>query len=210
MNHKILIADDHSIVRSGLKYLIKEMLPFSLCEEARNGDEVFTHTKRNKFDLLILDINMPYTDSFTLINNLLAHDSTLKILIFTMNAESIYAERLFKLGVLGFLHKEVNSNFEIMNAINTVLNNKVYLNKDSKLLATKNISLSTEEKSPFEKLTNREFQIAQSIINGDTQAQIIETFKLHPSTISTHKANIFEKLGIESIQDLLELHKMYN
>jgi len=153
---------------------------------------------------------MPYTDSFTLINNLLAHDSTLKILIFTMNAESIYAERLFKLGVLGFLHKEVNSNFEIMNAINTVLNNKIYLNKDSKLLATKNISLSTEEKSPFEKLTNREFQIAQSIINGDTQSQIIETFKLHPSTISTHKANIFEKLGIESIQDLLELHKMYN
>ncbi len=97
-----------------------------------------------------------------------------------------------------------------MNAINTVLNNKIYLNKDSKILATKNISLSTEEKSPFEKLTNREFQIAQSIINGDTQSQIIETFKLHPSTISTHKANIFEKLGIESIQDLLELHKMYN
>jgi two-component system invasion response regulator UvrY len=207
-NKRILIGDDHSIVRSGLKYLIKEMLPFSYCEEAGDGDEVVNYVKKTDYDLVIIDVNMPGTDSFTLVNNILAYKPNSKILVFSMNPEEIYARRFLKLGALGYLHKETNSNLEVVNAIHTVLSSKVYMSAHLKELIELKKSKDGMD-NPFDALSDREIQIAKYLIGGKSNADIKNTLNIHSSTIGTHKIRLFDKLQIKSMVELVELAKLY-
>src|SRR5882672_5178566 len=104
--NKWLIADDHAIVRAGLKTIMKDMHPFSNCDEAVNGDEAINLVKNNSYDMIILDINMPETDSIAMVSNIFAYKEKSKVLIFSMQSEELYAKRYLKLGVLGYLDKE--------------------------------------------------------------------------------------------------------
>ncbi len=208
-NKCFLIGDDHSIVRSGLKFLIKEMFPFSIIEEARDGDEITFFCKKKQFDLVIIDVNMPGTDSFTLVSNILAYQENGKILVFSMNQEEIYARRFLKLGALGYLHKETNNNQEIKNAINKVLNSKQYVSPKMEEI----INLSKQEslnENPFDLLSDREIQIAKSIIAGNSSAEIKHTLNIHSSTLGTYKIRLFEKLQVKSTFELVALAKLYS
>src|SRR5580704_5615589 len=101
-SNRVLIADDHSIVRSGLKLLIKEIQPSFITDEAVDGDEVISLARNNDYDLIILDVNMPDTDAISLVSNLVANNPTHKILIFSMNSEELYAKRYLRMGVRGY------------------------------------------------------------------------------------------------------------
>jgi two-component system, NarL family, invasion response regulator UvrY len=203
--NRFLVADDHAIVRMGLKTLIKDLRPFAQVEEAAEGDTVAALVKKNDYDMLILDINMPDTDAMTLICNLLAHKEKIRILVFSMNSEVLYAKRLFKLGVLGYLDKESPSD-EIRQAMESVLNGQLYMSPDLKTYLYEDM-LEKKTDNPFEMLSNREIQIAKYLLLGYSVSEISKTLNLHSSTIGTHKLRFFEKLKVKNVFELEELAK---
>src|SRR5450631_2364190 len=99
---KILLADDHEVIRAGLKVYIGNMIPHSVIEETGDGDTAYEKIKHNDYGLIILDINIPDTDAFGLVSNILAVKPGSRILIFSMNAEEIYARKYLELGALGY------------------------------------------------------------------------------------------------------------
>lgn len=204
---KFLIADDHVIVRAGLKTIIREMCPFAEFDEAVNGEQVIGYIKSKEHDLIILDINMPETDAIALVTNLFAYKEHSKVLIFSMNAETLYAKRFMKLGVLGYLDKESQAS-EIRKAIENVMSGTAYMSENLKRYFYEDM-MAKRTDNPFEKLSNREIQIAKYLLRGYSHAEIKKTLNLHSSTVGTHKLRFFEKLKIKNIFELRELAKLY-
>jgi DNA-binding NarL/FixJ family response regulator len=205
--NRFLLADDHVIVRAGLKTIIRELCPFAVFDEAANGDEVIDLVKHYDHDMIILDINMPDTDSIALVSNLFAYKEKTRVLIFSMNAETLYAKRFFKLGVLGYLDKESPAE-EIRRAIDTVLKGSAYMSENLKKYFYEDM-MAKRADNPFEKLSNREIQIAKYLLQGYSYAEIKKTLNLHSSTVGTHKLRFFEKLNIRNLFELRELAKIY-
>ena len=206
---KFLLVDDHCIIRTGLKILIKNFVAHSIFDEAADGDSAFEKIKKEEYDIVILDVNLPDTDSFGLVTNILAVRPNSKILMFSMNAEDNYAKRYLKLGAKGYLRKD-ESEAEIERAISTVLNNKRYISESLSLRLEEEAFGNRATNNPFERLSPREFEIIQHIVRGESVGQISEKLKLHTSTIGTHKARIFEKLCCNNVIDINALAKTYN
>jgi len=204
---KFLVADDHAIVREGLKTLMKDIRPFAHCDEAVNGDQVIDYVKSNHYDIIILDVNMPETDCITMVTNILAYKEKSRILIFSMKSEELYARRFLKLGVLGYLDKESNAD-EIKKAILNVLNGQIYISSNLKRHFYEDM-MTKRTDNPFEKLSNREIQIAKYLLLGYSHAEIKKMLNLHSSTIGTHRLRFFEKLKIKNLFELGELVKLY-
>lgn len=204
----ILLTDDHSVIRAGMKIIIENFLAHSIIDEAEDGNSAFEKIKQNKYDLIILDVNMPGTDSFGLVSNIISYDPHLKILMFSMNDEEMYAKRYLKMGAMGYIKKDAPQD-EIKKAITAVLNNKRYISAllNEKLL---NDMHNGATENPFDKLSPREFEIVQHLANGDSLGEICNKLTLHSSTVGTHKARIFEKLGCSNVIDLSNLAKVHN
>jgi two-component system invasion response regulator UvrY len=203
-----LLADDHAIIRTGLKFIIENFMPDSKIDEASDGYSSFEKIKKNKYDLLILDVNMPDTDSLVLVSNILALKPEMKILMFSMYDEEVYAIRYLKRGVRGYIKKNEPVD-EIKKAITTVLNNKKYISpKLSQVLIEELYSNNPE--NPFDSLSPREFEIVQHLIRGEPVAEICQKLTIHSSTVGTHKARIFKKLKCSNIIDLNSLAKVHN
>jgi DNA-binding NarL/FixJ family response regulator len=204
---KILIADDHTIVRTGLIVLIKAMFFQVEIDECREGYTAWEKIQSNAYDLLILDITMPSTDLFTLVKKIFILKPNQKILILTMSSEQIFAKKYLQLGVKGFINKEANQS-EINQAITSVLNNRRYLSariRDSLTLEM----LDSEAKSLFDTLSQRELEIMNYLIDGKNVSEIATMLSIHISTVSTHKANILQKLGVSNIIELSKLVQMF-
>ena len=206
--NRILIADDHTIVRSGIKLIIQELLPLTVIDEASNGDEVISWVKKYDYELIVLDINMPYTDSITLVTNLFAYREHSKILIYSMNSEDLYAKRFIKLGVLGYLNKESNAE-EIKRAITCVLSGEIYISRKIRNDLSQEMHSKKGGENPFEKLSDREIQTVKYLLHGYSLLEIKKILNVHSSTVGTYKTRIFEKLKIRNVRDLDELAKMY-
>ena len=207
---KILLADDHVIIRAGLKVYIKNIIPQSIIDEADDGDSTFNKIKENDYDLVILDINMSATDSFGLVSNIIAIKPDSKILMFSMNSEEIYAKKYLNLGALGYISKDASSE-EIRLAINNVMNNKRYISPSlTQKLATRALGKNPETQNPFDMLSPRELEIARHLMKGESVSQIGTYLNLHTSTVGTHKARIFEKLKVNNIIEINELARIHN
>ena len=205
----ILLVDDHSIVRTGLKLLIHDFLPHSLIDEAYDGDSGFAKIKEKDYDLVIMDVNMPGTDSFGTLQSILAFKPNIKIIMFSMNAEEVYAKRYLKMGAMGYLRKDA-PNSEIEKAITTVLNNKTYVSPELTQKMFSDLHSKHESENPFDKLSPREFEIVQHLAQGDSVAEISKKLNVHTSTVGTHKARIFEKLNCHNVIDLTNLARAHN
>ena len=205
---KFLLVDDHMVVRSGIKTILSEIYKQSEIQEAVNGETVIQKLNEHQFDLILLDIHMPRTDTLALLEHIHKNYSGAKVLMFSMSAENIYAKRFIKAGAMGFVSKESPLE-EITNAINIVLNNKKYI---SKALAEKlaEDSISGKPENPFNSLSPKEFEILSLILSGKTVTEIAGSQHLHTSTIGTHKARILEKMGAKNILELKELATMHN
>lgn len=205
----LLLVDDHAIVRTGLKLIIKDFLPHGVIDEAEDGDSAFEKIKRNNYDLVIMDVNMPNTDSFGVLGNILAFKPETKIMIFSMNSEEIYAKRYLKLGAMGYLRKDSPGD-EIQKAIETILNHRKYISDELGQALLLDLNKPANTKNPFEKLSTREFEIVQHLANGESISEISRKLKVHTSTIGTHKARIFEKLQCHNVVDLNKLAKVHD
>ena len=204
----ILLADDHLIIRTGLKKFISHHIPDAIIDEACDGDSAFAKIKANTFQLIVLDINMPNTDSFGLLNNIMAVKPESNILIFSMNAEEIYAKKYLPLGAKGYLSKTAPET-EMQIAINNVSKGKRYISPSlHDVFAEAMVGHKSE--NPFDRLSPREFEIVLHLIKGESLANICKTLALQTSTVGTHKARIFEKLQCSNIIDINALAKVYN
>jgi len=202
---RFLVADDHSIVRMGVKLMLEADFLGVTIDEAENGNEIVEKIKLLRYDLLILDFQMPNTDTFSIIDNLLARDRFLRILIYTMASEKIYAGKLLKAGVKGFLSKEAK-NTELPKAVDVVLNGGIY--GSEQVLFNGKQPLITPS-NPFATLSNKEMDILAYIVQGKNTKEISSLLNLQLSTISTHKFRIFRKLNVNNIIELIALTKEY-
>ncbi len=203
---RFLVADDHSIVRMGLKLMLETDYADVTIDEAENGNEIVEKIKVHRYDLLILDFQMPNTDTFNIISYLLARDESLKILIYSMASEKIYAGKLLKAGVKGFLSKEVK-NTELLKAVDVVLHNELYASEQVWSNTTEGL---TTFSNPFDSLSNKEMDILNYLIHGKSTKEISTLSHLQMSTISTHKIRIFRKLNITNMVELIALAKEYS
>ena len=204
---KFLLIDDHVVVRSGIKVLLSEIYKPSEVHEAQDGDSALEKIKLNMYDLVMLDIQMPKTDTFGLMEIFKIKYPDLKVLVFSMSPENIYAKRFLKAGAKGFLSKDAPLE-EIKKAINLVLNDKKYISET--LMETLAEAKGKEnDGNLFNSLSPREFEIVSLLLTGQTISQIGQTLHLQVSTIGTHKARIFEKLKVGNILELKELATTY-
>lgn len=204
---KVLIVDDHNIIRSGVKIMFTGELNQYNFDEAANGEDAMALIENNQYALIILDINMPGMSAQNIVQNALQINPENKILIFSMNAENIFAKPFLKMGVKGYVRKDEAAE-EIRKAIITVLNNKKYISRElSETFAGELLEKHTD--NPFHKLSPKQSEIAKFLIEGKALNEICAHLNLHSSTISTQKTRIFQKLNVTNIVDLYALAKMH-
>ena len=204
---RFLLVDDHVVVRSGIKVLLSEIYKPAEIHEAFDGESTIEKLKTNQFDLIMLDIQMPNTDTLGLMKVINQNYPSAKVLIFSMSAENIYAKRFMKAGAFGFISKESPLD-EITKAINLILKDRKYIS-ESLIDKLAEDSLSGNPGNPFDKLSPKEFEIVSLLLAGKTLTDISHSLNIHTSTAGTHKARLFEKLGVSNILELNELAKLY-
>ena len=205
----ILLVDDHPIIIDGLKLVIKKFIAHCKIDMANDGDTAFEKIKRNNYDLIIMDISLPNTDSFNTVSNILAIKPGSKILMFSMNPEEMFAKRYLKMGAMGYISKDAPLN-EIKNAIESALQNTRYISPGLKEKLAMDVLDNNNQENQFDKLSPREFEIVQHLVHGDSVSEISKMLNLHTSTIGTHKARIFEKLHCHNIVELAMMAKVHN
>ncbi len=196
-------ADDHSIVRHGLKLLLKSN--FSPCQvfESVDGDSTIKLVQEKPLDLLILDVNLPDSEPLTLVDFLHRRHPDLKILIFSMLPEDTFGKRFINLGARGFINKQSDDKI-IVQAVSKVLEGQIFLTEHlrNKLVQ---VALDGKQFNIFESLSDREMEVMLLLVKGTSQKEISQLLNLHSSTIGTYKSRIMEKLNVHNLIELKEL-----
>ena len=205
---KFLLADDHHVVRSGLGLIIKDEFSNAEIDECSNGKCVWKKVQRTEYDLIILDITMPRTDSLQLLKNIFACRPDQKVMIFTMSSVAIFAKIYLAMGVKGFINKEAEPS-EVRLGIAAILSNKKYLGSDMKHILTRD-EVNNQAGTPFDHLTGRELEIMNHLVQGKNVSEIANILSLHISTISTHKANVMQKLDVSNVVELIQTVQLFN
>jgi DNA-binding NarL/FixJ family response regulator len=205
---KFLLVDDHVVVRSGIKLLLSEIFKPAEIFEANDGETAMEKINEQVFDLIVMDIQMPKTDTIGLMAQVLAKQPEARLMIFSMSAENIYAKRFLKAGAMGFVSKEAPLE-EITKAVTQILNDKRYIS-DSLASHLADESLNNKAENPFNRLSAREFEISTMLLNGIRISNIAKTINIGVSTVGTHKTRLFEKLGVTNLLELKELANNYN
>lgn len=198
---KILIADDHPIVRKGLKDIIKETSDIEVADEACNGQEVLEKVRKGDFDLVVLDISMPGRSGLEILKELKGEKPKLSVLILSVHTEDQYAIRVLKAGASGYLTKE-SAPDELITAIRKASLGKKYI---SSSLAEK-IAFDLEtgtEKALHETLSDREYEVMRMIASGKTTKEIGEELFLSVKTVSTYRSRILEKMQMKNNAELI-------
>jgi len=207
MNKKILIVDDHLVVRNGVAMVLEKQIQEVEIFNAENFFEAVALLREEYFDLVILDINIPGGKNTEMITDLRAIQPSVKILIFSAHEEEQYAVKYISAGANGYLNK-LSSEEKMMFAINSIFESSSYISAE---LLTKLVHTRTSNKiiNPLEVLSKREHQIAQLLIKGNGNLEISNMLDIHMSTVSTYKARVFEKLKINNLVELINLYKAF-
>ncbi len=198
---RVLIADDHAIVRKGLQQIVKEQAPSIEVDEAVDGAEVLEKVHAGKCDVLVLDLSMPGRSGLDILHEVRHLRPELPVLILSMHPEEQYAVRVLKAGAAGYLTKEAALD-ELVGAIQRVSGGGRYI---SQALAEKlALGLTGQlDKLPHETLSDREYTVLLRIGAGKSVGEIAEELSLSVKTISTYRARILEKLDLKSNADLI-------
>ena len=197
---KVLIADDHPIVRQGLKQIISDSGDITVTGEAATAQEALNGVAKKKYDVVLLDISMPGRSGIEIIKEIREDSSSPAVLILTSFPEEQYAVRALKSGASGYLVKK-SAPAELVTAIRKVSTGGKYISRD--LAETLAFNLETGESRPHEKLSNREYQVMCLMASGVTISGVADKLSLSVKTISTHRSRILEKMGMKSNAELM-------
>lgn len=198
---KIIVADDHDLVRMGIVRMLSDVPGFKVVGEAKSGEEAARLAKEFKPDVVLMDVKMPGIGGLEATKKILAYNSNIKIIAVTSLADEMYPERLMKAGACGYVTKGANFD-EMIDAIKTVVAGNRYMSSNvAQQLALRSFS-GKAAVSPFEMLSERELQTAILIANGAKVQTIADTFCVSPKTINSYRYRIFEKLNINSDVEL--------
>ena len=197
---KILIADDHTIVREGLKQIIVNTAGMVVTGEAANGQETLDLIRKNNFDVILLDIAMPEKDGLAILKQLKREKIELPVLVLSMHPEEQYAVRVLKMGASGYLTKSSAAD-ELIKAIKKISTGKKYISDSLAEKLALDLDIDTE-KLPHEYLSDREFQVLCMIASGKTVTNIAEELSLSVNTISTYRVRVLDKLKMTSNSEL--------
>ena len=205
---RILLADDYSIVRSGVRFLIEDIFPQVQINEAGDEAEIMQSLKSHFYDLIILDIGIPGIDFSNMMNWIRISFPDTRLLVFSMFPEEIYGIRCLKMGARGYLRKTA-PNDEIITAIRLVLGGKKYISiRLTDLLLESGLEQKAE--NPFTNLSLRELEIVKHLNDGMSLPGICDVLKIQYSTANTYKRRIFEKLGVHTVHSLSRLIRSYD
>ncbi len=196
---KILIADDHAVVRAGLKQILTGVLGVTEIDGVADGDEVMEKIKEKDYDVVVLDISMPGKNGLEVLKQLKSAKPKLPVLMLSMYAEGQYAVRVLKAGASGYLTKDSASE-ELVNAVEKIYLGRKYITPS---LAEKLADFTWEgDKFPHERLSDREFNVFKMIASGNTVKEVAANLCLSVKTVSTYKVRIYEKMKLESRVDI--------
>lgn len=198
---RLLIADDHAVVRQGVRQILADYADMVLVGEAATGNEVMQCVREQVFDILVLDMSMPGRCGVELIKQIKAERPMLPILIFSMHEELQYAVRVLKAGASGYLVKNGEPQ-DLIAALRKLVAGGHYF---SPAVAEKLVedTLMPQGRLPHERLTDREFQVFELLVEGKTLTTIADDLCLSVKTVSTHKHNIVAKMGLTNRTELV-------
>ena len=201
---KILLVDDHPMMRAGLAQLINLQSDMIVCAEAGQPSEVFSLLSQAKPDLVLTDLTMPGRGGLEFIKDLIALDSSLPILVNSMHDEVVYAERCLRAGARGYIMKESGSE-NLLVALRRVIGGQTYVSPSVSESILENLSAKKPRgsDSPIRALSDREFEVFQLVGQGKGTREIAEQLHLSPKTIDVHRAHIREKLDLKDATSLV-------
>lgn len=197
---RIIIADDHAVVRTGLKQIIESDPNLRVTGEASSGFELLEKIQEGNYDVVLLDISMPGKDGLETLKDIKRIKPKLPVLIFTVYPEDQYAVRLLKAGAAGYLNKECEPE-ELIEAIHRVAMGRKYVSENLAEILAQKIE-ETSSVPLHESLSDREFQVLCMIASGKTIKQIAEELQLSSNTISTYRIRILEKMKMKNNAEL--------
>jgi two-component system invasion response regulator UvrY len=206
---KILLADDHTVVRSGLKQILAEEFKGAVFGEARNAQEALELATRERWDIFVLDITMPGRSGLEVMREIRKLRPGLPVLVLSIHPENQFAVRVLKLGAAGYMTKESAAE-ELVGAIKKVLAGGRYVSAALAETLAKNLS-RVAVKPPQELLSNREFQVLRLIASGKIVSEIARELVLSVKTISTYRSRILQKMGLRNNAELMHyamLHQL--
>jgi two-component system invasion response regulator UvrY len=198
---RVLIADDHPIVRQGLRQILSEIPDMVVAGEAVNGQETLDQVRAGGWDVLVLDITMPDRSGLDILKELKHQQPDLPVLVLSIHAEKQFAVRLLKAGASGYLTKE-NAPDELVKAIRKVVDGGKYISQN--LAESLAFSLDvTSDRPRHETLSDREFQVMQLMASGKTLTEIAEELSLSPKTVSTYRTRLLEKMNLKTNAEIV-------
>ena len=193
---RILITDDHTVVRQGLKLILADRFKKSVFGEARNAHEALTRASKEKWDVMILDITMPGRSGLEVLREIKRMRPKLPVLVLSMHPEDQFAVRLLKAGAAGYVTKE-SAGDELVGAIRKVVAGGRYISPSLAERMASYLDIDVQ-KPPHDRLSDREFLILRMIASGQTVSQIAKELSLSVKTISTYRARLLEKMDMKT------------
>jgi DNA-binding NarL/FixJ family response regulator len=200
---RILIVDDHPMMRRGLAQLIENEADLCVCCEAERAGEAFDFVQKNRPDLVLADITLPDKSGLELIKDFQAIEPNLPVLVISMHDEALYADRVLRAGGRGYIMKQEGGK-KLMQAIRSVLSGQIYVSEKMSARILESFSgRRPESKSPIERLTDREFEIFRLIGEGLSTRDIAKKLHVSSKTVEVHRVNMKEKLGVSTAPELI-------
>ena len=197
---KVLLVDDHLIVRDGLKRIINDCIDIIVEDEASNGIEALELLSKNKYDLVLMDITMPEKNGLDTLKEMKTKNLRTPVLILTVHSEEQYALRIMKSGASGFIKKDARSK-ELIDAIRKIANGGVYISEAvaEKLAAYVNDNINSLS---HEVLSDREYQVMMMIAKGKTPGEMAEELNISKKTVATYRLRLLQKMNLGGNVDL--------
>jgi len=200
----ILIADDHDIIREGIKNILRDSRDYEVVGEAADGEEVLAQVKKLKPVILLLDISMPKISGLEVIKQVHYLSPKTKILIITVHKAHTYIMKAFKAGAKGYLHKE-NAGEDLLAALGKIARGETYLSSTvSSYLVDKVIGSKLKQLGKESLLTSREEEVLRLVVEGKTAKEIADVLFISPRTVENYKSTLLKKLDLRRTSDLIK------
>jgi DNA-binding NarL/FixJ family response regulator len=204
-HHRVLIADDHPIVRQGLRRLIEQEDDLRVCGEAETVRDAKTAIRELRPDVVVIDISLRQGDGIELVKDTRAHYPSMPLLVLSMHDEAIYAERMLSAGANGYIMKQAASD-QFLLALRRVLGGGIYVSEavSNTMIQKFAAGGSYQSTNPIDGLSNRELQVLQMIGKGLSTREVADTLNLSVKTVESHRQRIKRKLGLGTGAQLVQ------